>query len=168
MTNIWRAIHFIPEYRGRILGVLTLGVLMGLIGTGTPYVYKAIVDVIAGLVAGQASPAQAAGSVLQLLAIFFGLRLGNIVFTALQLRQADNLWLDTVSTFRQRVFDNMTRLSIDYFEKTRVGEIMDRFGAITTLTTWLNSSDRGHAGQPPADAVHHRRLAVEGTGGGRD
>ena len=143
MKNIWRAIHFIPEYRGRIVGVLSLGVLMGLIGTSTPYVYKAIVDVIAKLVAGHASHSQAAASVLRLLAIFFGLRLATIVFTALQLRQADHLWLDTVSTFRQRVFENMTRLSIDYFEKTRAGEIMDRFGAITTVTMWLNSLTEG-------------------------
>ncbi|MFL5304925.1 MAG: ABC transporter ATP-binding protein [Polyangia bacterium] len=143
MKNIWRAIHFIPEYRGRIAGVLLLGVLMGVIGTSTPYVYKAIVDVIARLVAGHASPAQAAGAVGRLLAIFFGLRLATIVFTALQVRQADHLWLDTVSTFRQRVFDNMTRLSIDYFEKTRAGEIMDRFGAITTVTMWLNSLTEG-------------------------
>jgi ABC-type multidrug transport system fused ATPase/permease subunit len=143
LKNIWRAIHFIPEYRGRIVGVLALGVLMGLIGTSTPYVYKAIVDVIAKLVAGHASHAQAAASVLRLLAIFLGLRLATIVFTALQLRQADHLWLDTVSTFRQRVFENMTRLSIDYFEKTRAGEIMDRFGAITTVTMWLNSLTEG-------------------------
>jgi ABC-type multidrug transport system fused ATPase/permease subunit len=143
LKNIWRAIHFIPEYRGRIAGVLALGVLMGLIGTSTPYVYKAIVDVIAKLVAGHASHAQATASVLRLLAIFFGLRLATIVFTALQLRQADHLWLDTVSTFRQRVFENMTRLSIDYFEKTRAGEIMDRFGAITTVTMWLNSLTEG-------------------------
>jgi ABC-type multidrug transport system fused ATPase/permease subunit len=143
LKNIWRAIHFIPEYRGRIVGVIALGVLMGVIGTSTPYVYKAIVDVIAKLVAGHASQAQAAHTVLGLLAIFFGLRLGTILFTALQLRQADHLWLDTVSTFRQRVFENMTRLSIDYFEKTRTGEIMDRFGAITTLTMWLNSLTEG-------------------------
>jgi ABC-type multidrug transport system fused ATPase/permease subunit len=143
VKNIWRAIHFIPEYRGRIVGVIALGVLMGIIGTSTPYIYKAIVDVIAGLIAGRASQAQAAASVLQLLGLFFALRLGTIVFTALQVRQADNLWLDTVSTFRQRVFDNMTRLSIDYFEKTRAGEIMDRFGAITTVTMWLNSLTEG-------------------------
>jgi ABC-type multidrug transport system fused ATPase/permease subunit len=143
LKNIWRAIHFIPEYRGRIAGVLALGVLMGFIGTSTPYVYKAIVDVIAKLVAGHASHAQAVASVLRLLAIFLGLRLATIVFTALQLRQADHLWLDTVSTFRQRVFENMTRLSIDYFEKTRAGEIMDRFGAITTVTMWLNSLTEG-------------------------
>ena len=143
LKNIWRAIHFIPEYRGRIAGVLALGVLMGIIGTSTPYVYKAIVDVIASLVAGRSSHTQAAARVIELLMIFFGLRVGTIIFTALQVRQADHLWLDTVSTFRQRVFDNMTRLSIDYFEKTRAGEIMDRFGGITTLTMWLNSLTEG-------------------------
>jgi ABC-type multidrug transport system fused ATPase/permease subunit len=71
------------------------------------------------------------------------LRLGVVVFSALQNKQADDLWLDTVSTFRQRVFDNMIQKSIDYFERTRVGEIMDRFGTITTITMWLSSLTDG-------------------------
>ena len=89
---------------------------------------------IAQLLAGTLSKEQATWSVGVLLAIFFGLRLGVVVFGALQNKQADDLWLDTVSTFRQRVFDNMTQKSIDYFEKTRVGEIMDRFSTITSIT----------------------------------
>ena len=97
-----------------------------------------------------------------------------VIFTALQDRQADDLWLDAVSTFRQRVFDNMTRLSIDYFEKTRVGEIMDRFGAITQITMWLMSLTEGTlasilqmffilavlALKAPVDRAHHGRRAA--------
>jgi len=143
MKNIWRAIQFIPEYRGRVAGVLVVGTLMGLIGTATPYLYKAIVDVISRLFSGQVTLEQATRAILLLIVVFFALRVGVVVFTALQNKQADDLWLDTVSTFRQRVFDNMTRLSIDYFEKTRAGEIMDRFGTITQITMWLNSLTEG-------------------------
>ena len=78
-----------------------------------------------------------------LVALFLGLRLAFVVFSAFADQQADDLWLDTVSTFRQRVFDNMTRLSIDYFEKTRAGEIMDRFGTMTQITMWLMSLTEG-------------------------
>ena len=143
MKNIWRIIQFIPEYRGRVLGVILVGTILGFIGTATPYLYKFIVDAISRMLSGSISQEEASASVILLLGMFFALRLGVVGFGALQNKQADDLWLDTVSTFRQRVFDNMTRKSIDYFEKTRVGEIMDRFGNITSITMWLSSMTEG-------------------------
>lgn len=143
MKNLWRVIQFIPEYRGRVAGVIVVGTLLGFIGTATPYIYKGIVDVISQLFSEKISFDSAAASVTWLLVGFFSLRIGVVLFGALQNKQADDLWLDTVSTFRQRVFDNMTQKSIDYFEKTRVGEIMDRFGTITTITMWLSSLTEG-------------------------
>ena len=143
MKNLWRTIQFIPEYRGRVIGVMLVGTIIAFIGTATPYLYKGIVDVVSHLFAGTISYDTAAGKISVLLLLFFALRLGVVVFGALQNKQADDLWLDTVSTFRQRVFDNMTQKSIDYFEKTRVGEIMDRFGTITTITMWLMSLTEG-------------------------
>jgi ABC-type multidrug transport system fused ATPase/permease subunit len=143
MKSIWRAIKFIPEYRGRVFGVLCVSAVLGGIAVVTPQVYKQIVDVLVKVISGRISHEDAASRVTLLIGGFFLLRLGVVVFTALQDKQADDLWLDAVSTFRQRVFDNMTRLSIDYFEKTRVGEIMDRFGAITQITMWLSSLTEG-------------------------
>lgn len=143
MKYIWRSIQFIPEYRGRVVGVLAVGTMLGVIGAATPYLYKAIVDVIAAMLHGELRHEQAVWRVGLLVALFFVLRVGVVIFGALQNKQADDLWLDTVSTFRQRVFDNMTQKSIDYFEQTRVGEIMDRFGAITSITMWLSALTEG-------------------------
>jgi ABC-type multidrug transport system fused ATPase/permease subunit len=143
MKNLWRTIQFIPEYRGRVVGIMLVGIIIAFIGTATPYLYKGIVDVVAHLFAGTISYETAVSRTGVLLGLFFALRLGVVVFGALQNKQADDLWLDTVSTFRQRVFDNMTQKSIDYFEKTRVGEIMDRFGTITSITMWLMSLTEG-------------------------
>jgi ABC-type multidrug transport system fused ATPase/permease subunit len=143
MRYLWRAIQFIPEYRRKVVGVTLVGTVLGCIGAATPYFYKAIVDVIARMVAGKIDRATAGKGLIGILAAFFALRLCVVIFSALQNKQADDLWLDTVSTFRQRVFDNMTQKSIDYFERTRVGEIMDRFGTITTITLWLSSLTDG-------------------------
>jgi len=143
MKNLWRIIQYIPEYRGRVVGVILVGTALGFIGTATPYIYKGIVDAVSRLLAGTITFETASWTVTWLLAGFFTLRMGVVVFGALQNKQADDLWLDAVSTFRQRVFDNMTQKSIDYFEKTRVGEIMDRFGTITTITMWLSSLTEG-------------------------
>ncbi len=143
MKNLWRTIQFIPEYRGRLVGIILVGTALGFIGTATPYIYKGIVDSISRMLSGTITFEAASWTVAWLLAAFFVLRLGVVGFGALQNKQADDLWLDTVSTFRQRVFDNMTQKSIDYFERTRVGEIMDRFGNITTITMWLSSLTEG-------------------------
>jgi ABC-type multidrug transport system fused ATPase/permease subunit len=143
MKNLWRTIQFIPEYRGRVIAVVAVGTILGLIGTATPYLYKGVVDAISRMLAGSITQEQATWTVTLLVAMFFVLRIGVVVFGAIQNKQADDLWLDTVSTFRQRVFDNMTQKSIDYFEKTRVGEIMDRFGTITTITMWLSGLTEG-------------------------
>lgn len=143
MKNLWRTIRYIPEYRGRVIGVVLVGTVLGLIGTVTPYIYKGVVDAISRLLAGTITFETASSTVVRLLAGFFALRLGVVVFGALQNKQADDLWLDTVSTFRQRVFDNMILKSIDYFEKTRVGEIMDRFGTIVQITMWLSTLTEG-------------------------
>jgi ABC-type multidrug transport system fused ATPase/permease subunit len=139
MSGIWRVIRIIPEYRGRTLAVLAVSLMLGAIGTATPYVYKHIVDVIAQLLGENLTAAAASRSVMWSLGLFVLLRLVVVVFNFVQEKQSDDLWIDAVGTLRQRVFDNMTRLSIDYYERTRVGEIMDRFGTITQITMWLRS-----------------------------
>jgi ABC-type multidrug transport system fused ATPase/permease subunit len=67
------------------------------------------------------------------------LRVAVLIFNFVLEKQSDDLWIDMVGGLRQRVFDNMTRLSIDYYERTRVGEIMDRFNGITQVTMWLRT-----------------------------
>src|SRR5690606_39475681 len=96
MKNIWRIIQFIPEYRGRVLGVILVGTILGFIGTATPYLYKFIVDAISRMLSGSISQEEASASVILLLGMFFALRLGVVGFGALQNKQADDLWLDTV------------------------------------------------------------------------
>ena len=93
MKNIWRAIQQIPEYRGRIVGVLTFGALTGLVATAVPYIYKAVVDVVVTLAAGHATAGQSAARMLRLLGVFLAIRVASIVVAALQQRQGDNLWL---------------------------------------------------------------------------
>ncbi len=139
MKNIWRIVRLIPEYRNRTIGVFVVGALVGAIATATPYVYKHMVDVIARMLGGTITRAEATQAVIVLLVLFALLRAFSVVFTQWQEKQADDLWLDAVSTLRQRVFDTMTGLSIDFYEKTRVGEVMDRFSTITSITQWLRS-----------------------------
>jgi ABC-type multidrug transport system fused ATPase/permease subunit len=143
MKNIWRIFKLIPEYRNRSIAVVIVSLLVGAIGAGTPYIYKYIVDIIARLLSHRIGADEAFDLMVTTLGIFVALRLVSVLFGFLQEKQADDLWLDMVSTLRQRVFDNMTGLSIDYYEKTRVGEIMDRFSTITQITMWLRQLTEG-------------------------
>jgi ABC-type multidrug transport system fused ATPase/permease subunit len=143
MKNIWRIVKLIPEYRNRTIAVIVVSLLVGAIGAGTPYIYKYIVDVIARMLSHGLSAEEAFNAVMIALAVFAASRAATVLFSFLQEKQADDLWLDMVSTLRQRVFDNMTGLSIDYYEKTRVGEIMDRFSTITQITMWLRQLTEG-------------------------
>src|SRR6218665_560913 len=108
MKNLWRSIQIIPEYKGRVVGIVIVGTVLGFIGTATPWLYKGIVDAISRMLSGSITHEQATWTVTSLLIGFFVLRLGVVIFSALQNKQADDLWLDTVSTFRQRVFDHLT------------------------------------------------------------
>jgi ABC-type multidrug transport system fused ATPase/permease subunit len=143
VKHIWRVVQIIPEYRGRVAAVLVVGVLVAAINTATPYIFKHVVDVIARLAGGTVGVTDVLSAVTNLVIGFAVLRLVVVVLGYVQQRQADNLWLDTVSTLRQRVFDNMTRLSLDYYERTRVGEIMDRFGTIPQINLWFRSLTEG-------------------------
>ncbi len=144
MRNIWRVIQLIPEYRGRVVGVILVSLLTGSIAGLTPYIYKAVVDVIARLGRGALSPAAATSNIVLLVSALAVLRLFLLLLSWIQEKQAGDLWLDNVGMLRQRVFENMMRLSIDYYERTRLGEIMDRFGTITTITLWLRALVEGN------------------------
>ena len=91
MKNIWRAVKFIPEYRGRVAGVICVGTVLGAIGVLTPQIYKLLVDVLSKLISGRLTHDEAVRQVGLLVAVFFGLRLGIVLFTALQDKQADDL-----------------------------------------------------------------------------
>ncbi|MGF7151578.1 ABC-type multidrug transport system fused ATPase/permease subunit [Sphingomonas zeicaulis] len=143
MNNIWRIVTLIPEYRWRIAIIIAASAIIGLAGTATPYIFRHIVDAIAALLARRIDLSAAEAAVALALLGFVALRLAIVLFSYLLERQSDSLWLNTVSTLRRRVFDNMTHLSIDYYERTRTGEILDRFGAVTSITMWLFQLSEG-------------------------
>ena len=143
MSNIWRIITLIPEYRWRIVLIVLASAVIGLAGTAAPYLFRNIVNTVAGVLAHRIPAEVAARQALVAIVIFGALRLATVIFSYLLDKQSDSLWLNTVSTLRQRVFDNMTGLSLDYYERTRVGDIMDRFSAITSITMWMFQLSEG-------------------------
>ena len=143
MTNIWKVIKLIPEYRGRLVALVIASAVVGLGATATPYVFRNIVNTIAGLFGHRLAQAQAVHDAFLAVGTFAVIRLFVTVFSYWQEHQSDQLWLHNISTLRRRVFETMTGLSLDYYERTRVGDVTDRFSNCITITQWLFQLSEG-------------------------
>lgn len=143
MSNIWKVIQLIPEYRGRILGLILSSAVIGVGATATPFIFRNIVNAIGDLHAHRLTQAQATTAALWSLGAFAVIRLFITVFGFWQEHQSDQLWMHSIATLRRRVFETMTGLSLDYYERTRVGDVMDRFGNAITITQWMFQLSEG-------------------------
>ncbi|WP_421730242.1 ABC transporter ATP-binding protein [Brevundimonas sp.] len=137
MTNIWRIVRMLPRYRGRVAAVLATSAIIGLIGSFTPFVFRYVVDALAHARAADISMPELIERLTLAVAIFVGFRIALVVLGAIQHWQSSSLWLDNVGSLRRRIFNDMSTLSLRYYEGARVGDIMDRFGAIVPVTHWL-------------------------------
>jgi ABC-type multidrug transport system fused ATPase/permease subunit len=143
MNNIWKVIKLIPEYRGRIIALIISSAVLGLGATATPYIFRNIVNTVSELLAHRITAVEAFNHAFWAVGIFAVIRLFVTVFGYWQERQSDQLWLHSISTLRRRVFETMTGLSLDYYERTRVGDVMDRFSNCITITQWLFQLSEG-------------------------
>ncbi|ESQ80377.1 ABC transporter ATP-binding protein [Asticcacaulis sp. YBE204] len=143
MTNIWKIIQLIPEYRGRIIGLILSSAVLGFGATATPYVFRSIVNTITDLFGNRVDYDAALIAVGWAVGAFAVIRLFTTLFGYWQDHQSDQLWLHSISTLRRRVFETMTGLSLDYYERNRVGDITDRFGNCITVTQWLFQLSEG-------------------------
>lgn len=143
MSNIWQVIKLIPEYRGRIISLIISSAVLGFAATATPWIFRSIVNTVAGLAAHRITHDEALKGAAIAVGAFAALRLLITVFGYLQEKQSDALWLNSISTLRRRVFETMTGLSLDYYERTRVGDVMDRFSNAITITQWMFQLSEG-------------------------
>jgi ABC-type multidrug transport system fused ATPase/permease subunit len=143
MSNIWKIIKLIPEYRWRILALILSSAVIGLGATATPYIFRNIVNTVAGLLGRRIGEAEAIHAAIWAVGGFALIRLFTALFSYWQEHESDQLWLYSISTLRRRVFETMTGLSLDYYERTRVGDVTDRFSNCITITQWLFQLSEG-------------------------
>lgn len=137
MKNIWRLLGLVPEYKSRLVKVLLFNSILGLAGLATPYVYKNILDLIVNSVQSGLS-AQVWDKILIALAVLLGLGIIGTIFDYLAERLSDLLFIDIIWEIRKKLFSHLSRLSIDYFERTRTGEIIERINAGTSdFSRWV-------------------------------
>ncbi|HUC20501.1 MAG TPA: ABC transporter ATP-binding protein, partial [Candidatus Polarisedimenticolaceae bacterium] len=124
-----------------------ISTLLSLGSIATPLFFKYVVDQLVAIANHQAS-AGAARSIVLVIAALAGLMLISSIFGFIRERLADRLSADLMVKLNQRVFEHMLTLSIDYYERTRVGETMTKINfAIFEFIFWLQGLTEGTLAQ---------------------
>ncbi|MGA0545048.1 ABC transporter ATP-binding protein [Brevundimonas sp. VNH65] len=139
MKSVLRIIRLLPGYRLRLISVLSVSAGVAAIGAATPFLFRHVVEVLAA----RPDPKPLATSLIATFAVFVVFRLSLIGLGFLQHRQSAALWLDNVGSLRKRIFDDLSALSMGYYETSRTGDVMDRFAAIVPVTHWLRELVEG-------------------------
>jgi ABC-type multidrug transport system fused ATPase/permease subunit len=140
MQNIWRLLKLIPHYRRQLVVVFVMNGLLGLYALGIPFVYKSVVNSIVALAQHTSTMAQATRSVTIALVILVVVSILGDVIEYYQERRSDLLFVGVMTDLRERIYAHMIKVSIDYYEQNRVGDIIQRFGfGVMEVARWVYS-----------------------------
>lgn len=121
MHNILRAFRYIPQYKRKLTIALVIGVVSAVFVTAIPLAIQRVIDNLFEAVVGQKV---GVAVFLFPFTIWLGLRLALMFMDWLREIVEDNLVRDSVVSFRLSIMERVDKLSINYFEKHRTGEIV--------------------------------------------
>lgn len=133
LTKLW---PFVRRYPGRLIGFMIFLILSSVFTLALPGVLKVVVDCGFSDVAPDycarlpVDPAQGVDGYFKL---FIGFAIFFASFGALRFFFITTLGQRVVADLRRAVFDRLTTLSPDYFERIRTGEVLSRLTTDTTL-----------------------------------
>lgn len=133
LTKLW---PFVRRYPGRLIGFMIFLILSSIFTLALPGVLKVVVDCGFSDVAPDycarlpVDPAQGVDGYFKL---FIGFAIFFASFGALRFFFITTLGQRVVADLRRAVFDRLTTLSPDYFERIRTGEVLSRLTTDTTL-----------------------------------
>lgn len=142
MKNIRKLYRYISDERTRLITTALISAALGSVGIISPLFYRSLIDHLTTLAS---HPEQVpATSVLLIIGALAGLNLLDNIFSFIQERLTDRMTVDIEVKLRQRIFEHMMTLSIDYYEQTRVGETMIKTqNALYRFTYWLQGLAEG-------------------------
>lgn len=146
MQHIWRVLSLIPQYRSRVARVIIINAGLSILALAFPYLFKLIVDAIVAASTNNISIEKTTNLLAFLLLGITLLRLAVIALTYFQERQADTMWVAIGSTLRKQMYRQLETLSIDFFERNKVGEIMQRASGIVEVARWVFGLTEGILG----------------------
>lgn len=137
MKNIWRLFELIPTYKTRLLKVVLVNSALGLVALLIPIVYKYVLDSIVGSI-GSGFTGEVETRIAIALAVLLGIYLVNVAFEYISERLSDFLFIDVMWEVRKKIFHHLTTLSIDYYERNRSGEVLEKISNGTmSFARWV-------------------------------
>ncbi|HSX02807.1 MAG TPA: ABC transporter ATP-binding protein [Candidatus Saccharimonadia bacterium] len=138
MKNIWRMLALVANFKWWLLGTVLADGLLGLTNIASPYLFKYIVDQASQL-GHQLNTQHLGATALAVLALLLALRILTAITDYIQDSLDNFLFVAISRQLRLRLFEQLMQLSVDYYERNRVGDIMDRAsGNIGQFIGWLN------------------------------
>ncbi|HSX41256.1 MAG TPA: ABC transporter ATP-binding protein [Candidatus Saccharimonadales bacterium] len=141
MQNVFKVLGYVKHIWRQIALVAAISIFTTALSAIQPYGYKLIVDELVKTASNHRTDSKliwlAIGALLVLrvvssIANYFSSLLGNRVYSQVFI------------SLRDSVFRRLTTLSLDYFEKNRTGEIMQRAsGNVAELANWVYSTADG-------------------------
>lgn len=139
MKNIIKLYRYISDERSRLIYTALLSAGLSLVGSVTPLFYRYVINQLSTLANGHNS-ANVGRTVFYAVVGIAVLQLVGEVLAFVRERLSDRLFVDMLVKINQRVFAHMLKLSIDYYEQTRVGETMIRVSTATQqFANWLQN-----------------------------
>lgn len=137
MKNIFRALRFLPKFKPQLILAVIVSIISAALVTVLPLAIQRVIDDIFKAVSNK----DLTFSVLYIpLAVWAGLRITLIGFDWLREIVEDNFFRKAAIEFRRSVSEKVHSLSITYFEKHRVGQIVSEIGQSPfKLAEWLSN-----------------------------
>ena len=143
MKNILKLYGYIRDERNRLITTAIVSVLLSSAGLVAPLLFRYVINELSAVATHQATGNITSKVVLVLVGLAV-LYLVDNIFSFFQERMSDRLQADINVKLRQRMFAHMMRLSIDYYEQTKVGETMIKVeNALAQFGFWLNGLTQG-------------------------
>ncbi|TAK88878.1 ABC transporter ATP-binding protein [Patescibacteria group bacterium] len=145
MKNIIKVFGYVRHIKRYMIILALLGLGMSLLNVIQPYIFKVIVD---ELVRSTSDPSFTPQIIWYLLGGLLVLRIFSSVINYFNNIYGNTVYLGFVKDLRQTILAHVTKLSIDYFEKSRTGAVMQRAtGNSAEIANWFYNSASNILGQ---------------------
>lgn len=145
MKNLIKVFGYARHIRKQLAILVAISVAMSILGAVQPFAFKIIVD---ELVRAVTDPSFTAMVIWYTLGGLLLLRIVNSVLNYFSNIYSEKVFTGFIRDLRHTILGHITELSIDYFEKSRSGEILQRaINNTSELANWFYSASSNFLGQ---------------------
>lgn len=135
MQNVIKILSYIPRIRTYIILLTSLNLLAAGIGAIQPYAFKLIIDSISN------NSHSLLWAVMPALGLLLTVRMINATLNYVNQIQSHHIFYRIINGLRSAIFQQISNLSIDYFEREKLGAISQRYNTNTNdVARWAHSS----------------------------